>query len=458
MRTNRFICAVLLFVAMFFTQRASAQLKSSYFMEGSYFRTELNPALVPTRGYIALPLISGFSAGNYSNYNSYENMNYLHNGSYIHALDPSVPASEFLSKLPNKCVQNIKSNLNIIGLGFYTLNGTFFNFGANVRIDYNSATPKEYYKMLKGAYDSSIELDNMTVDVNNYLETYAGVAFHLGENITIGARLKFLIGLQNGKVDINKMYVDNDNYSISGDMIFNSIEYDSSNHDGELPDDIIWNDTQNFVWSNLHSFGGAIDLGAEMRLLDDKLKVSAAITDLGFIRWSADTQMAGELNCEVNRHTNIADLLAGTNFTVKDNFSDYTTRLTTNINLGVEYNFFDNHFAIGALSHTRFYRRAVATEFTTSFNVRPTNWMTFTASHTFLNGNTPGIFGAAVNIHPRAINIFFGMDYIGSRKNTTDFEPTTMSEIDSMLSPKATSYNFYIGVGFNFGRPDFLIE
>ena len=154
MRTNRFICAVLLFVAMFFTQRVSAQLKSSYFMEGSYFRTELNPALVPTRGYIALPLISGFSAGNYSNYNSYENMNYLHNGSYIHALDPSVPASEFLSKLPNKCVQNIKSNLNIIGLGFYTLNGTFFNFGANVRIDYNSATPKEYYKMLKGAYDS----------------------------------------------------------------------------------------------------------------------------------------------------------------------------------------------------------------------------------------------------------------------------------------------------------------
>ena len=84
--------------------------------------------------------------------------------------------------------------------------------------------------------------------------------------------------------------------------------------------------------------------------------------------------------------------------------------------------------------------------------------MTFTASHTFLNGNTPGIFGAAVNIHPRAINIFFGMDYIGSRKNMTDFEPTTMSEVDSMRSPKATSYNFYVGVGFNFGRPDFLIE
>ena len=95
---------------------------------------------------------------------------------------------------------------------------------------------------------------------------------------------------------------------------------------------------------------------------------------------------------------------------IPDKFSGYTTRLTTNVNLGAEYNFLGNHFAVGALSHTRFYRNTIATEFTASFNVRPTNWMTFTASHTFLNGNTPGIFGAAINIHPRAINIFVGMD------------------------------------------------
>ena len=101
----------------------------------------------------------------------------------------------------------------------------------------------------------------------------------------------------------------------------------------------------------------------------------------------------------------------------------------------------------------------MATEFTTSFNVRPTNWITLTASHTYLNGNTPGIYGAAVNIHPRAINIFFGMDYIGSKKNYVDeFTPTTMSELDQFMSPKATSYNFFVGIGFNFGRPDFLVD
>ena len=460
MRTNRFICAVLLFVAMIFTQRASAQLKSSYFMEGSYFRTELNPALRPTRGYIALPLISGYSGGVYSNYNSIDNFRYELNGEYISVYDKLVPANEFLGRLPNRCVQNINSNLNLFGLGFYTLGGTYFNLGANIRLDTVNVIPKEYFRAMKnlsGEYD----LENMSVGLNAYIENYVGVSYQLGDNLAVGARVKFLIGVLNANLNVNKLsVVDTENgqkYTLSGDLRTNSIEYDSSKYDGDTNPEIVAGDDASFVWNNLHSFGGAIDLGAEWTLWDDHLKLSAAITDLGFIRWSSDTQVSGKFEMELDP-TDIVDLLDPVTMDMPKRFSDYTTRLTTNVTMGAEYNFLSNHFSVGLLSHTRFYSHAVATEFTASFNVRPTNWMTFTASHTFLNGNTPGIFGAAVNIHPRAINIFFGMDYIGSRKNMTDFEPTTMSEVDSMLSPKATSYNFYVGVGFNFGRPDFLIE
>ena len=429
-------------------------------MEGSYFRTDMNPALTPTRGYIALPALSGFSAGQYSNYNSYENMYYLGENGYINALDSTVPANEFLVKLPETCVQSLRGDLGLFKLGFYTLNNTFINFGANLRVEYNYVIPKSFYKMMKGAYENSIDVNGMNVDLTGYIETYAGAAFRVGENLTIGARFKFLIGLINGSYDVNKMNAENGKYTISGNIKVNSIEYDSSKYNSTTnPDDIIMNDTQEFVWNNLHSFGGAIDLGAEMRLLENKLKLSAAVTDLGIIKWSADTQMAGELHLEANEKIDFFQTLSDSSFDMPEKFSDYTTRLTANLNLGAEYNFLGNHFAVGALSHTRFYRNAVATEFTTSFNVRPTNWITLTASHTFLNGNTPGIYGAAVNIHPRAVNIFFGMDYIGSKKNYVDeFTPTTMSELDQFMSPKATSYNFFVGVGFNFGRPDFLVD
>ena len=36
---------------------ATAQMRTAYFMEGSYFRTDLNPALVPGRGYVAIPVL-----------------------------------------------------------------------------------------------------------------------------------------------------------------------------------------------------------------------------------------------------------------------------------------------------------------------------------------------------------------------------------------------------------------
>lgn len=458
MKTKRFICGALLLIAMMFAESASAQLKTSYFMEGSYFRTDMNPALAPTRGYIALPLLSGLTGGVYSNYNSYENMYYESDGTYIGALNSSVPANEFLSKLPNKCVHSLDVNLSLFKLGFYTLNSTFINVGANMRVNYNSVMPKEYFRMLKGEYENSINIDNMSADLSQYLETYAGTAIRLGENITVGARFKFLIGLQNGVLNVNKLSVNNNSYSIHGDLKMNSFMYDSTQYNGD-PDSIIaMGDSFATMKNNLHSFGSAIDVGAEVSLFEKKLKLSAAITDLGFITWSSKSQLRGSIDCDANEDMGIEELLNMEVVNMPDKLSDYATRLTTNVNMGAEYNFFGNHFAVGLLSHTRLYRNAVATELTTSFNVRPTNWMTVTASHTFFNGNTPGIYGAAVNIHPRAINIFFGMDYISSSKNTTDFEPTTMSEIDSMLSPKATSYNFYIGVGFNFGRPDFLVE
>ena len=122
---KRFFSTILLLVALVVAQNASAQLKTSYFMEGSYFRTDLNPALTPTRGYVALPLISEVSAGFYSNYASFENMYFERNGEYVHGLDASVPAAEFLSNLPNSCVDYTNVNVGLFKWGFSTLNRTF---------------------------------------------------------------------------------------------------------------------------------------------------------------------------------------------------------------------------------------------------------------------------------------------------------------------------------------------
>ena len=461
MKTKRFICAALLLVAMMFAESASAQLKTSYFMEGSYFRTELNPALRPTRGYIALPLISGFSNGLYSNYASTENFYFKRGNELVSSFDEAVTLNEFLAPLPNRGIQAQNMNVNLLGVGFYTLGGTFINFGSNARIDIASETPKDFFRSLKCDDAKVYNLDNMSANASLFLENYVGLSFNLGEHITLGGRVKFLVGLQNITMLLDKAIVTNEDgiveRSYEGEFRLNSTMIDSSKYDGETNPEIelVGDDLSTIGRSK--SFGVAVDLGGELRLFEDHLKLSAAITDLGFIKWSKDTQQGGSI---VGLPEGTCDIF-GVDFsdTLPKNFSDYSKRLTTNINMGAEYNFLDNHFAVGALLHTRIYRRYMMTEFTTSFNVRPTNWMTFTASHTFLGGNTPGIFGAAVNIHPRVVNIFFGMDYIDRSEVDPLYANRTEQVMDGVwLSPRATSFNFYVGIGFNFGRPDFMVE
>ena len=460
MKIKRFISAILVLGAVLATQSASAQLKTSYFMEGSYFRTDLNPALVPTRGYLGISPYSGYTFGNYSNYTS--NIVYYRNGEYVDAYSPLVSPSEFLGKLPNKCTQVFNLDANILKVGFYTLEGAFWNFGSNFRLTIDSSTPKEYYKMLKNDYAEGTTAENIRLSCNAYLENYIGRTFRLGENITMGARLKFLVGLYNMEVDINQISASNNQFYVDGQMKMASIFFDSSRYDGEVFPEVMNSESMGSVLDNVKSFGGAIDLGAEVRLLDNHLKVSGAITDLGFIKWSENTMLEGSVTASYGDKSDVDNILNIIDEDVMEMprfFSDYTTRLATNINIGAEYNFLRNHFSVGALSHTRILHGALMTEFTASFNVRPTNWMSLTASHTFLNGNVPGVYGLAVNLHPRAINIFVGLDYI-----TDNIEDAYGNLLSSMISLDNSGYrtsnscNLYFGVGFNFGRPDFLIN
>jgi hypothetical protein len=87
--------------------------------------------------------------------------------------------------------------------------------------------------------------------------------------------------------------------------------------------------------------------------------------------------------------------------------------------------------------------------------VRPTNWITLTASHTLLNGNRPGIFGAAINVHPAGINIFAGMDFIAFRYESINDNALSIIGIPApIVGPRnGTSMNIYMGIGFNLARP-----
>ena len=106
-----------------------------------------------------------------------------------------------------------------------------------------------------------------------------------------------------------------------------------------------------------------------------------------------------------------------------------------------------NHIAFGLLSHTQFCQSHTRTELTASVNFRIGRWLSTSFSHTFLNGNEPGVFGWAVNVHPTGFNLFLGADFIDTR-----FAVYNGMAIPKMLS----SANVYVGVGFNLGKAKYM--
>ncbi|MBO7186478.1 MAG: hypothetical protein J6V59_06230 [Alistipes sp.] len=458
------ILLIIVAVALMAVDMVSAQSRTSYFMEGSYFRTELNPALVPTRGYLALPAMSGVGLNLSTNFLSVDNFIYQNGDEYVTALHGSVSPDDFLGNIPNVSKMALDMRLNILGVGFYK-NRTFWSFGFEVRGSQSMALSKDLFTVLKTLGNGTYELGNTALSADVHLDAYLGASFPVCDWASVGVKAKFLVGLMNVGAQFDSLYANVGEDSITGTLRghwrANGVVTENAriNADGSytMPADII-----STALNNVKSFGAAIDLGAEFRLIDDHLRISAAITDLGFIKWAPETHIGGELagdfyfnGFDIESGKADADANFDNGVLGLDSYPGYTTMLNYSVNVGVEYNILNNHIAFGVLSHTKFCNTMTYSELTASVNFRATNWLTATVSHTFLGGNKPGIFGAAINIHPAAINIYLGVDFIDTHYvKVTDIDALPSGSI--YIPHYASSLNAYFGFGFNFGRPKFL--
>ena len=117
---KKILIIIVALTALVGINNASAQSRTSYFMEGSYFRNDLNPALAPTRGYLALPGMSGVGANLSSNFLSVDNFFYQRDGQTVTALHSAVTADDFLGKLPTDGKLSLDTKVNLFGVGFYS--------------------------------------------------------------------------------------------------------------------------------------------------------------------------------------------------------------------------------------------------------------------------------------------------------------------------------------------------
>ena len=228
MKRRNKIAAALLFAASIPAVSTWAQnsLRSAYFLEGYTYRHQMNPAFASERNYVGMPVLGNFNIGLQSNIGVSNFLYKLPNGDLTTFLNGSVSSSEFLDGLKNRNRLNLDVDMNIISFGFHKWGG-FNTFDLSVKSGIRANLPKDLFEFAKVGMQgghSEYNLKDMGMYSNSYAEIALGHSRKIMDKLTVGAKVKFLLGIYNADFHINdmKLVMSDDKWLVSGDGEFST--------------------------------------------------------------------------------------------------------------------------------------------------------------------------------------------------------------------------------------------
>ena len=293
-KSLRYMAAALTLAAA--TLPTSAQeLRTSYFMETSNYRHQMNPALLDSP-YFGM-FFSNINVGMTGNIGAKQFIfdtnglaGYTGDYRYTTFMDPNVDAKTFLNKLHDKNRFDLYLNYNLFSVGFKAWGGVNL-LELNLRSNTNLTLPKGLFEFAKTAGEKEhYEFGGLGMRTQNYMEIALGHSRDINKQWRVGGKLKFLLGAAYADFTADKVTLDmtEDYWRVQSDaqlkaslMKCDVIHEDPSKNSDDGRPRI--KELDNFGFS-LPGFGMALDLGATYKPIKD-LTLSLAITDLGFIPW-----------------------------------------------------------------------------------------------------------------------------------------------------------------------------
>ena len=418
---------------------AAAQNPTAYFMEGSTFRSQFNPAFAPLRGYVNIPAIGGVNINVGGNI-AVDNILFSRDGKLVTLLDSSVSAADALSGLKQNNLLGMDFRMNVIGFGAFTKNHkNFWSFDLNVRVNEDANLPYSLFEFIKLGKEGQIR--NFGTSTDSYLEAAFSYSFPLmDDRLYIGIRGKFLAGLARAQVTYDRFDISlrEDRWAVltQGTLDLTAagakVETDPDSETFEIGD-------LDFKPTKPAGYGFALDLGATYDILPN-LQASLAVTDLGFISWSKKNSVMGVSTQETeftgatvpeNASEPVPDFdLEMLKFNQVDGRST-TKMLRASVNAGLEYEVWRHKIGIGLLYTARVWEYKTLHNITGSVNFHPVPWFTLTGSYSVID-NRGGAVGLALNLCPSWINFFIATDMLVS-KHTPQWIPIKQSMMNVTL-------------------------
>lgn len=408
-------------------------------MDNAPFSNELNPALQPYRGYLNLGVgntIFNLSTGNIS----LDKLVYIQPNGKIDFTINNPEERQKLSGLirsDNKLLQN--ATLHPFGVGFFT-EKFFWSFNLGIKEQVSGIIPAPIIDLIafgnnpqNGIYNAK----NSNINSVTYAEAAMASSYQVNNKLTIGAKIKYIMGITYFDASFNKLDItmSNSTWKI---LLDGQIKTSSSGFQGIPGDkfdvDLLKNGVKD-SWKKPSGNGYGIDLGFTYKPLAN-LTLSGAIIDLGAIMWKKSCNTISNMNYDfifLNGDDPLIESLP--DFPKMDiintDSKSFTSSLPTTINAGAQYSLSNDHISIGLLSSTRL-GRYNSSDLTLSFNLKPMK--IFNASLSCTGSNLKSYaFGAAMSWTPYwFLNMFVATDYVFT-KVTPQYVPISANHMNLQL-------------------------
>lgn len=466
------------------------QINSLYFIENSPERTNLNPAFdAGYKLYIGIPLLTSLQFETGNNSLTLHDIVYNQNGSTYSFISNQNTVNQFYNQLSGNTIFNTDVKTGILDGGFNNRYGSW-NFQLNERGGLLAVLPKDIFNFLfYGTPDiisNNYNFSPLQASLSLYTEFSAGYSRRLNDRLRVGGRLKFLIGSADFSAYSNQLTLNAGlekwNLNGLGGIYFSGQLVNMDFSYSGLPAISLSNNV--LSWFKPSGWGAGMDLGVEFRL-NNEFRISAALLDVGFIRWSQNAKALkysmnytfdgiGNVNSSmsvdrlqalynslINGNQALDSLMKSFQSSVKLSAisGSYTTTLSTKLNLGIEYNIFDQWLRAGCLSTTTILNNALNEEITASINSVPLQNLDVSLSYSLLNGNF-STFGFATGLRAGPVLFSLAADYIPFTKlnvNLSDLN-SSLPVTNIPIPYNASKFNFSFSMKLVFGERNNAID
>lgn len=434
MKKTRYIA--LLLCAVFAFEGVAQTAKSAYFLDGTFYNYQLNPAMKAERGFFSLGLgnLSVSTNGNVG----ISNFLYPQDDHLTTFMSGTVREDEFLDRLPQQIRLGANVDETLMALGFRMLGG-YTTFSVSMHANTSLALPKGFFEFAKrGLQDQHFDFSGINMNTMSYAAATLGYSREVYKGLRVGVNLKYLMGLAYADATIDRFNVElsEERWMIEG----------HAQAQAALGSQVYFEDESDALDAIQMgplapaANGFAVDLGVvyDMKEFVPGLTVSASLLDLGKINWQymMSIENGGEpllweglkdatidnvgnaLEEELEELGNSVDNMM--EFKVND-INSKATKLGATMYLGAEYNMpFYKPLSTAVLYGKQFSTYGGWDEVRGYLNVAPLKWFEATTNICFSTFGTS--WGWMLNFHPAGVNIFVGSDYMMT-KVTPQFIP-----------------------------------